>query len=250
MIKKLINKRLLILLLLPALMLNTSRLYAGIPTIDIANIVQTTTNALQNIQQVQQLFTQIDNQIKAFENLNGDYLKDQLLNSFGFQQRRRWAPETYQDLLDLYKNGGGADGGGGGEFAKTTNAGWAARDELEVSDADLFYEDLDTPNAKRWQQHEINSMAAVGLAETGFERVTEIIEESEALLADISNSTDAKAAQDLGNRLLVQNQLILAEIMRIQSAQGATQGRKQLFDHAMQGEEKKRGAVDEVPSIL
>ena len=77
------------------------RTNAGIPTIDVANIVQTTISAVENIHQVAQLYEQIDNQInqienqiKQFENLNGDYFKDILLNTSEYKKARRWVPKT------------------------------------------------------------------------------------------------------------------------------------------------------------
>ncbi len=227
------------------------RANAGIPTIDVANIIQTTISAVENVQQVIQLYEQIDNQVnqiqnqvKAFENMNGDYLKDMLLNSDQYKKARRWVPKTYKEVLDLYKdiNVGG--------YENTANAGWDARDELHVTDTEIIYDDLDSTGAKRWQQHENDGMAAVGIAESSFQRVDEVLEETEELMADIKNTTDAKAAQDLANRMAAQTQILLSEVIRVQSSQAATQGRKQLYDHAMQGEDKKRAKVEELPSLL
>jgi len=232
---------------------------AGIPTIDVTNVIQTTVSSIENVQQVVQLYQQIDNQVqqirnqydsitnqvKQFQNLNGDYFKDMLLNNSTYKSKRRLVPKTYKQVLDLYKNIGVA----GHQIA--TDAGWEARDEMQIEDADKYFEDLTTPEAKLWQQNENNAMAAVGVAESSFERVDSLIEETESLMEDIKNSTDAKAAQDLANRMSGQTQLLLAEVIRIQSAQATSQGRKQLYDHALKGEDKKRARVgDEFKSIL
>jgi len=214
---------------------------AGIPTIDVANIVQTTVIAIENIQQVIQLYDQInnqiqqiDNQITSYKNLNGDYFKDALLNGVTYKKARRWVPKEYVELLDLYE--GIATAG----FNKTITAGWDARDSLEVIDPVNIYADLTTTQAVRWQEHEKNSMAAVGLADISFSRVDELINESEALMVDIKSSTDGKAAQDLANRLAVQNQLLLAEMIRITSTNVATSGRNALYQHALMGEDRIR----------
>lgn len=227
------------------------RANAGIPTIDVANIIQSTISAIENIEQVVQLYESIDNQINQIENqveqlknINGDRLKDMLLNSSDYKKARRWVPKTYKDVLALYKNVGVSG------YEGTTDAGWEARDEMKIADADYFYDDLDTANAKRWEQHENDGMAAVGVAESAFDRVDSVLEETEDLMADIKNSTDPKAAQDLANRMSAQTQILLAEVIRVQSSQAATQGRKQLYDHAMQGEDKKRAKVEELPSLL
>ena len=232
---------------------------AGIPTIDIANVIQTTITSIESVQQVVQLYEQIDNQIqqiqsaydqidnqvKQFENLNGDYFKDMLLNNAAYQSKRRLVPKTYEDVLDLYKNIGVA----GHEIA--TNAGWSARDAFQIEDAAAYFDDLDTPEAKQWQQQEINSMAAVGVAESSFERVDSLLEETEELMDDIKNSPDAKSAQDLANRMSGQTQLLLAELIRLQGSQATSQGRQQLYTHAMKGEDRQRANVDdEFDSIL
>lgn len=240
-----------LMLLVVVSMMLPYRANAGIPTIDITNIVQTTVSAIENIEQVIQLYEQIDNQInqienqvKAFENLNGDYLKHALLNSGTHQQARRWVPKTYNEVLDLYKNINVAG------YEKTTNAGWDARDSMHVTDAADIYADVDSNSAQRWQQHENDSMAAVGVAESSFERVDEVLAETELLMEDIQNSPDAKASQDLQNRMSGQTQILLAEVIRIQSTQAATQGRNQLYEHARKGEDKRRAIVDELPTLL
>lgn len=231
---------------------------AGIPTIDVANIIQTTISSVENVQQVVQLYQQIDNQIqqiknqydainnqvKQFENLNGDYFKDMLLNNASYKSKRRLVPKTFQEVLDLYKNIGVA----GHEIA--TDAGWDAKDNSGLEDANVYFDDLATKDAQIWQQNQNNAMAAVGVADSSFQRVEELIKESEDLMDDIKNSTDAKAAQDLANRMAAQNQLILAELLRIQSAQLATTGRDQLARQAINGRAIQMATFTEIPSIL
>jgi len=223
---------------------------AGVPTIDIANITQTTITAIKQIQQVAQLYQQIDNQInqiqkqvESFENLNGDYFKHLLLNTDEFKEARRWVPKTYQDVLDLYKNIN-VDG-----FEDTVNSGWGAADDLHVTLPDDFYEDVDAPQSKRWSQHKNDNMAGVGLAEQAYKRVDELLEETEDLMDDIEDSIDAKAAQDLANRMAGQTQLVLAELVRLQASQGSTNARNALHQQAIMGEDKKR-AGSEIPDIF
>ena len=72
---------------------------------------------------------------------------------------------------------------------------------------------------------------------------SELINESEALMDSIQTTNDPKAAQDLSNRLSGQTHLLLAELIRIQSSQAATQARNQLYQEAIQKEERKRGIV-------
>ena len=222
---------------------------AGIPTIDVTNIVQSTISAIENIEQVIQAYEQIDNQInqiekqvEQFENLNGDYLKHALLNSTSYKKARRWIPNTYEDVVDLYKT---ADA----EYSDVIDAGWNARDALNIPEATDIYEDIDTTEAIRHQQNESNAMATVGASEMSFKRVEEILQETEDLMEDMENTVDSKAAQDLANRLSAQTQFLLAEVIRIQSTQTASDGRQQLYQHAQKTEDKKLGRFDELPNI-
>ncbi|WP_020211025.1 type IV secretion system protein [Gilvimarinus chinensis] len=251
--RKFIVAKLLLVFLVSSVL--PMRVNAGIPTIDVASIVQETITAIEQIEQVVQMYNQIDNQIRqienqveAFENMNGDYFKDLLLNSFDDKEARRWLPEDYQDVLALY------DRYSSGGWGAVRNSGWNAVEDFSVpGNAAVFTnEELDdwhNTDRKRWEARQKSGMAAVGVADNSFSRVTEIIEESEQLIADIPNSTDAKAAADLNNRIAAQNQIVLAELLRIQSAQTATQGRDQLYQHAVQTEDKKQAQVRYIRDI-
>ena len=224
---------------------------AGIPTIDVANILQTTTTAIENIQQVVQLYQQIDNQVKqierqvsAFENMNGNYFKHMLLNDYEYKKARRWVPKTYAKVLDLYKN---IDTAG---YETTVDSGWKAADDLYIIEDSAFFEDNTTNGVRRWSQHKNDNMAGVGLAESSYGRVDELIEETEALIDDIEGSEDAKAAQDLANRLAAQNQLLIAELIRLNASQAATHSRNALHQQAMMAEDKKRATFEEMPKLF
>lgn len=223
---------------------------AGIPTIDVASIVQETISVIQQIEQVVQLYNQIENQVvsianqvEQFENMNGDYFKDLLLNDWLHKEARRWAPESYGEVMNLYESYGSW-----GRFGNTKSAGWQANDQLRVPDHWDFFEHTEqySNSYQRWENHEKSSMALVGVSEGSYERVADLIDESEGLIADIPNAADDKAAQDLSNRIAAQNQIVLAELIRVQSAQAATQGRKQLYDHALKGEDKRAAQVREI----
>lgn len=230
--------------------MSPQRANAGIPTIDVASIVQQVILVIEEIAQGVQLYEQIVNQvaqiengIDQFENMNGDYFKDLLLNGLNDQEARRWLPESYQEVLQVY------DQYSGTRYGSVRSAGWRAAQDLYVPDHYTIFkgdDDWNTPERERWVQHETDSMAVIGVAEGSFKRVSEIIDDTEALIADIPNSVDAKAAADLNNRIAAQNQLVLAEMLRLQSAQTATQGRDQLYIHALRGKDKQSSQVQDI----
>jgi len=81
------------------------------------------------------------------------------------------------------------------------------------------------------------------VSDAAFQRVTELIEETEELMEEIANTEDGKHAQDLQNRLTGQTHLLMAEMIRVQSTQSATQARNQLYQEARLKEDQKRGVV-------
>lgn len=226
---------------------------AGIPTIDVASLIQSTISAIEDVQAVKNLYDQIDNQIKQIEHakkelesMTGDRLKDKLLNTAGFKDARRWAPESFSEVNDLFKAASYAKS----SYEKMAKAGWKARDAYFIPEAADLYKDPDSDRAKSWQQHEIDGMTSVGVAESSYERVTAIMDDSEAIIDDIASSEDMKSSMDLLNRNQAQTQFLLAELIRIQSTQTATQGKQQLYDHSLKAEDKNKARFTELPSFL
>jgi hypothetical protein len=230
----------------------SSQASAGIPTIDVASLIQSTISALEDIQAVKNLYDQIDNQVKQLEqgvkqieSLTGDKLKDQLLNDAGYKDARRWAPDTYAEVNDLFK----AASYSKASYKKMAQAGWSARDSFHIPEADKLFKDVDSDKAKSWQQHEIDSMSGIGVAETSYERVSTIMSDSEALNDDLASTPDLKASVDLLNRNQTQTQFLLAELIRIQSTQTAVIGKQQLYDHSMKADDMSKARFTELPEF-
>lgn len=245
-------KTFLIISLVIAGLVTPRKADAGIPTIDVSNLIQSVLSVLQQIEEVSNTYYQIENQIKSYKtqmeelkNMNGDYLKHALLNSSAYKDARRYLPESYSDLVDLYKTGNA------GSYSAPVDAAWAARDDLKGIDAIEAYGDdrIDSDSAIRHQNHESNMMASVGAADMSYKRVDELLEETEALMADMSTTVDAKAAADLNNRFQAQTQFLLAEIIRVQSTQATTEGRKNLYEISQKAADKKKGNLNELPKL-
>jgi len=225
---------------------------ANLPTIDIANIVQTTISALKNIEQVGQVYTQIDNQLQQinklkeqFDNMNGDYFKQLLLNSTGYKKARRWIPSNFRDVLDMYRGLYPYQA-----YQEAAFAGWEARNDYYIYDTETYYEENESIAAQRWAQYNNNSVAAIGIAESSFERATGVISETERLIDDMGSSPDQKAALDLSNRMSAQLQFLLAELIRVQSSQAAANARNELYTQAQKGEDLRISNNTHVTSIF
>lgn len=216
----------------------------GIPTIDISNLIQSTITAMENIQRVQQAYTQIAEAKKRFENFNGDYLKGLILNNLEYQIKRRWLPEDYREVLRLYSGITNFDG-----FEGAASAGWSAREDYQLFDIGTYFPDTGSVTAGRWEQYVNNTVAAVGMSEAGFERASELIKTTESLLVDISTSPDAKAATDLNNRMSGQIQFMLAELLRINSGKAASSAREVLYRQTQESEGIRIANNKLIPSI-
>lgn len=226
---------------------------AGIPTIDVASLIQSTISAVQDIQAVINLYDQIDNQVKQienwkeeFESITGQRYKDQLMNDWGHWNDRRWAPQKFSQVEDLFKAAHHARD----SYRDMAQAGWRARDSYHIPEASVLYDDTDTDRARSWQQHELDGMHTVGVAAYSYDRVERIIHDTEVLIADLRNSEDQKASLDLLNRSQAQTQFLIAELIRLQSTQTATQGKAQLYQHSLRAEDRSKARFTELPPFL
>lgn len=223
---------------------------AGIPTFDAANIVQSTISAIQNVKQATDLATQLQEAKDQYDEVNAQFDEtkdlisgatnfsfDKLLNS-SVDDARGVVPDTFDGVLALFVSNSGAQG-----FGEVFDYADKASQDLRIADDAEIYDDLTSDDAHRAQMHVANTKVAVGTSEASFNRVAKLLDDSETLMEQIANTTSPKEAQDLSNRLNGQTHLLLAELIRIQSSQAATQAKNQLYEEAIRKEERKRGVV-------
>lgn len=194
--------------LLPLLLVAPLAHGGGIPTIDVANIIQSTKTAIENAEQTRsaivretqgarqliQTAQQIEHQVEQIRSMNGNYLKHFLLNDYKYRQARRLIPSTYEKLRSTH------------EISEETF------DRMGVTVSG--------------RERVIDGMAAVRAGDAQIARADSLIDESEELIDAIEADPDTKAALDLANRNAAQSQLAQAELLRAQGVALSTSGRQ------------------------
>ena len=87
--------------------------FAGIPVIDVTNIVQNTLTAVRTLQQYEQMLEdyktqleELDQATKQVESLTGNRDIGDLLNGGSYREARRYTPTTWRDTMHILEAGG------------------------------------------------------------------------------------------------------------------------------------------------
>jgi len=197
---------------------------AGIPTIDVANILQTTISALESVQQtanqIEQIANQIDQfnklqeqldqQFAQFESITGDYGLSDLLNGPNQQAARRAIPTSWQETLALLESGSAP-----GHQQDFLNAAVRAQEELQTYQPGDIYEDVDAEIAQKRIADANSAFAQFGVGEGNYNEADRRTETVEGLIGSIAAQNDLKAAIDLNNRLAGENALLLSQLIKL-----------------------------------
>jgi type IV secretion system protein VirB5 len=176
---------------------------AGIPVIDAANLLQTIQQVLNDIteidnqlQQITQLQSQIDN-ISGFRGL-GSILNSPLL--------RNYIPANAQNTINAVTVGGYA---GLSPSAKT------------LRDASMVYNCLDKagPAQTRCQATLAQPYQHKAFMQDALSKASGRVDQINSLLAQVDNSEDPKAVQELQARIEGENALLNHEVSQLQAAQ-------------------------------
>ncbi len=218
---------------------------SGLPTIDIANIIQTTTSAFENIeqtsgqakqiqyqlQQIQQITRQIDQIERDWNASSGSYQLGALLNTLADRQQRRYLPTDWEGVLDL----GSAVAGNAQTEAVSAEARKVREEGERYTQTDLFQREPNSYAAQRYGRYADSIYGSMAIGRESYKRTADRLATIEELSDSIDTSTDMKAAIDLNNRLLVELSILLTESIRIQSAQQTQMAESrqiELNDHA------------------
>jgi len=177
---------------------------AGIPTIDVANILQTTISALESVQQtanqIEQIANQIDQfnklqeqldqQFAQFESITGDYGLSDLLNGPNQQAARRAIPTSWQETLALLESGSAP-----GHQQDFLNAAVRAQEELQTYQPGDIYEDVDAEIAQKRIADANSAFAQFGVGEGNYNEADRRTETVEGLIGSIAAQNDLKAAR-------------------------------------------------------
>ncbi len=214
----------------------------GIPTVDIANILQTTTTAMESIDQTMNQVEQISNQINQIRNqveqirqlddqfkaMTGNYNMGALLDTIADRNFRRYVPRTWQETLDLIESGVAV--------AHQTEMQTAAREAREAgerySTGDI-YDDSDWETAKEYTRQAQKIYTVIGATQTAYDGTEKRFENLEALNGQIDTATDIKAATDLNNRILIENAALSNEVIRQIALNTLTQAQSSERAHNM-----------------
>lgn len=182
-------------------LLSTQSFAAGIPVFDAANVMQAITS-------VQQLKAQLEQQKQIYQAMNGTRGMGNLLNDPAL---RNYLPADWQKIYDQLSTGGLAGlSGSAAEIRKAT----------KVFDC----ERLHAPNSRyqcEVQAAKVAQDKAFGLA--AYEQSVKRVDQIEALMRRINDTSDAKAIAELNARLQAENALIQNEQIKLQMFQYLSQ---------------------------
>ena len=209
---------------------------SGIPTVDIANILQTTVSAFENIEQVANQITQIQNQIDQFtkleeqlaqlvaqfDSITGTYNMGGLLNDADYRNLRRSLPTSWQDTLAMIE--GAAADAHQAEMQQAAQDAQTAGREFAAGD---IYADVAEPDAVRYIRRANQVFTQMGVGISNFEATDRRMTNVEDLSDEIDTATDLKAAIDLQNRINVEQAVLTAELIRLQAAAHIAQTQSQ-----------------------
>jgi len=220
--KILINK-IAPMLVVSALAMPGSAMATGIPTVDVANIIQTTATALENIEQTATLGQQLQNAIQQYQQLQQQYQSmtgsrnmGGLITGAQKALDRRWAPADINQAMNTIKAGGIPGTNQSYRVAVerfTNNAGSVNSADLRMGNNGYLANSSNTYDASR-----VSNLSALGLSETAYSNTNKRTEDIELLMANIDTAPDQKAALDLLNTLIAQMLVLQNESVRLQSA--------------------------------
>ena len=192
---------------------------SGIPTVDIANILQTTVSAFENIEQVANQITQIQNQIDQFTKLEEQLAQqivqfDSITGTYNmYRNLRRSLPTSWQDTLAMIEAATAA-----AHQQKIQDAARDAQAAGRQFAAGDIYLDVTQPDAVRYIRRANQIFTQMGIGISDFEATDRRLTNVEDLSDKIDTATDLKAAIDLQNRINAEQAVLIAELIRLQAA--------------------------------
>ena len=198
-------------------------LASGIPTVDIANILQTTTSAFENIAQTASMAEQLDNMMKQYqqqiqhlESMTGTRGMGGLLTAANKAKDRRWAPQDINQALATIRAGGIPGTNQSYKVAierMKSSTGSMSSAELAMGDNGYL-----ANRGASYDETRASNLAAIGLSESSYSDGIKRTEHIESLMGRIDTASDQKAALDLMNTLIAQMLVLQNESIRLQSA--------------------------------
>jgi type IV secretion system protein VirB5 len=177
---------------------------SGIPVVDIANLIQTIQQVLNDIteiqnqvQQIKQLQDQLDS-INGFRNL-GQVFNNPLL--------RNYVPAEAHTFINAVNTGG---------YSGLTGTARALRD------AGMVYNCMDLPAAERTRCQAVLAAPyqTKGLLQDAMTAAAGRLSQINSLMGQINATADQKAVQEIQARIGAENALLAHEVSQVQMLQG------------------------------
>ena len=195
---------------------------SGIPTVDVANIVQTTLTAIRTLQQYEQMLEdartqlrELDEAVKQVQSLTGNRGIGDLLNGGAFRDARRYTPTTWRDTMRILDAGGLP-----GSVNDVRDIYEGNTDRYEIANRDAYnVVNEDAPNAIAFEQRRDTNMAQLAVSEVSYDQTVQRMQNYEEFMGSIETTPDMKAIGDLTARINAENGTALAELIRLNSIQ-------------------------------
>ena len=191
----------------------------GIPVIDTSQIAQVVASLRQQLkdyeEQIKQLATmkeQLDNMRSRLEAITGPKGISQLLNGAVEKAAREAAPD-FASIADAAISGGSISG----NSADVKRLIDGLRTRFDLTDLTTF-DGSDVPADRAIASLAGSGMAAVATADDGYKRANAAMDRVTALIDRIDASPDLKASVDTNTRVQAEVAILLAELIRVQSA--------------------------------
>lgn len=202
-------KRWLVLGLLSAMLAGTAQA-GGWPVIDISNL-------LQAIREYEQLTQQLAQMQQQYASLTGSRNMGGLFNSPADQQMRMYAPQSWQQSLNVLQQGGLP--GNAADVARASQI-FANNQGITQTGPQVFPGNGgNNADARAYTNSTSTTAAAAGLSQAAYDQTQARMQRIQQYLAQINSTQDLKASIDLNARLLAEVNEALAQLIQLQAAQ-------------------------------
>jgi type IV secretion system protein VirB5 len=192
----------------------------GVPVIDAQSVIQQTLSAARALEQINQLAQQYEKQIEQLsvavqqrDALLGARGLGELLNGPQEQAARRATPATLDELLRIAQTG---------QVPRTYDEIRRVLDRLQrdlelAKPQDIHANDPRSSTARVYQRTQDTTLGDLAVAEKAYDDVTHRVQDYERLIQEIDRTKDLKASSDLLARILAENGMATAELIRLQA---------------------------------
>lgn len=198
--------------------------FLGLPSLvfDPSNYAKNVITAVKMAEQVNQMALQYQRQYQQLQRaaeqvsaMTGARGMGLLLNSATHIDDRRYTPETWEDTLRILTYGGSP-----ASASDVRNIYNSMRIKYQIANRSVIDPlDADSPQAFGHEQTMMTTFSNAAIAEKAFNLTSKRRNNYETLLAQIETAPDAKASQDLANRIAIANGLAINDLNKLLATQ-------------------------------